>query len=1048
MLHVVVCSGSLAAEEQLVFDLSKRIPRTPEALWRSGTLRILVPSNALRLHLLARVSREFGAWTGLQVLTLGQLSREILETAIESWADGEPLYPVLCSRVWKRHLPGGAFPGGARVVESSIRDLLDAGFEAAHLAAALELVEAAESKLSRPFPWAKTVLTGAAELAAWLEGSRLFVGAGHYRAAARALLDRGDSFDLGDCWIHGFADATGAATDLIEQISQTARAARLYLDLPPDPRAGPRSVWTERFGQAFRERLLKHGTFEVPSGRAAENRPTIQTARAPTEKAEVEWVAQEIRDLLDAGFPPEQIAVVARDLAPYLPYLRRVFDRWAIPYSVFGASEPAPLSWHLGPFRDWLELGGELPVNSLLSLLEPQETLGVPLSDAIRALRRKGWLHVRDVPGEVPEATEEDPLLGALVLAVSRAAATLRQWETPNPPSDSLENWLLRLRNLLRQGKIPSLLEATLCNGLEEHLDGSLLEFELQADEFQLVLTRHLEDLESRPLEARGTGVQMASVTAFRGRTTEHLFLLGIRHGLFPRIPQEDPLLPDLLRLELQSLLPDLTPKRIAADEEPFLLDQLVSGVRKRMVAFSPCASLDGKAYLPSPFQERLGAFPSASFQPLSKTFDPDRSPLHPAEFACRAGARGDVRSWARWLPAAQAALTERPLHEVRSETRALMTWVRAREPRPREIGLRRLLPWLGFLATPLSKPSSVTRLEKQLSCGWQSYLAYELQLDREELSGIPDPFVPVRLGYLLHRTLESLFSPWVPHHCVLESALEQKPRKPPVLDEETVHRAIRNAIQEAVEEWGLQAWGLECFLEESLTPLVRSALSRLPAEAQLIGVELQGTAQWERPVSPLKVAFRVDRVERTESGTLRFVDYKTGRLPSTLPKAIAQGSSLQVPVYLQALLAQGGGEVLLQRVSASSEDADRDLFQSTFDPTCAQLLKLCEEVVSLALEAQELGLFPPVLLHSDYQSSNPACRECPFLTACVQEDGTVRTLVSNALTHLAAQENPELDNELRLLVELLERPRAQQTAQARLFPRTQEALSHDFGAS
>lgn len=1044
MLRVVVCSGSLEAEARLVSDLSERIPRTPEALLRSGTLRILVPSNALRLHLLARVVQDFGAWTGLHVLTLGQLSREILEVAAESWANGELLYPVVCSRAWKRHLSSGPFPGGTRALEGSVRDLLDAGFEAAHLAAALELVEAAEAKLSRRFPWAETVLKCAAELAAWLEESHLFVGAGHYRAAARALLQEGNAFDFGDCWIHGFADATGAATDLLEQIARTAREARLYLDLPPDPRVGLRSVWSERFGQAFRHRLLGLGSLEEPSSYAAEKRPTLRTARAPTEKAEVEWVAQEIRHLLDDGFPPERIAVVARDLAPYLPYLRRDFERWAIPYSVFGATEPTPLSWHLGSLSDWLELGGELPISSVLSLLEPQEKLGVPLSDAIRALRRKGWLHLRDVPCEVPQQMQEDPLLVDLLRAVCRAAAALKQWKPHNPSWDSLENWLLRLRNLLRQAELPSSLEATLFDGLEDRLGSGVSRFQLQADEFQLVLIRHLEQLGSRPLEASGTGVQIASVTAFRGRTTEHLFLLGLRHGLFPRIPHEDPLLPDLLRLELQSLLPDLAPKRIAADEEPFLFDQLVSAVSKKLVALSPSTSLDGKAYLPSPFQDRLSAFPSASSQPWSQALDADRSLLHPAALACRSGTRGDVRSWARWVPAALAALTDRPLGEVRSEARALIHWVRAREPRPREIGLRRLLPWLGFLATPLPKAPSVTRLERQLGCGWQSYLADELQLDREELSGIPDPFEPRRVGHLLHRTLESLLSPGVPHRCALESALLKEPRTPPVVDDEALHRAIQTTIEEAVGEWGLHGWGVEPLLKESLIPLVLSALSRLPAETQLIGVELQGTARWERPVSPMKVAFRVDRVERTEAGTLRFVDYKTGSLPSKLPKAIAQGTDLQVPVYLQSLLAQGGGEVLFQRIPASSEDP---VF-STLDPACPELLKLCEEVVSLAMEARELGLLPPLLFHSDHQTSNPACAECSFLAACVQEDGTVRTLVSNALSYLATQENPELDNELRLLVELLERPRAQETSQARIFPKSQEPLPHEPRAS
>ena len=53
-------------------------------------------------------------------------------------------------------------------------------------------------------------------------------------------------------WIHGFADATGVASDLLEAL--VARlGARVWVDQPPDP-ARPGRI---DLGAAFTERLLR-----------------------------------------------------------------------------------------------------------------------------------------------------------------------------------------------------------------------------------------------------------------------------------------------------------------------------------------------------------------------------------------------------------------------------------------------------------------------------------------------------------------------------------------------------------------------------------------------------------------------------------------------------------------------------------------------------------------------------------------------------------------------------------------------------------------------
>ena len=71
-------------------------------------------------------------------------------------------------------------------------------------------------------------------------------------------------------------------------------------------------------------------------------------------------------------------------------------------------------------------------------------------------------------------------------------------------------------------------------------------------------------------LGGEGAGVQILDATEARGRTFDHLFLIGLNGGVFPRTLREDPVLGDPLRRVLArsgtSVLPDLPVKREGSD--------------------------------------------------------------------------------------------------------------------------------------------------------------------------------------------------------------------------------------------------------------------------------------------------------------------------------------------------------------------------------------------------------------------------------------------------------------------------------------------------
>jgi hypothetical protein len=147
-------------------------------------------------------------------------------------------------------------------------------------------------------------------------------------------------------WIHGFADATGVATDLLARLLKRP-GAKLVLDRPPDPaRPGAEeAAFTERLAQALAPgaRLTAAaaaGTAAAPSPAPV---PPLRFA-APGAEAETREVAVRIGELLADGMAPERIGVVARDLSPYRRAIRRHFGRLGVPFSGVGergSSTPA-----------------------------------------------------------------------------------------------------------------------------------------------------------------------------------------------------------------------------------------------------------------------------------------------------------------------------------------------------------------------------------------------------------------------------------------------------------------------------------------------------------------------------------------------------------------------------------------------------------------------------------------------------------------------------------------------------------------------------------
>ena len=107
------------------------------------------------------------------------------------------------------------------------------------------------------------------------------------------------------------------------------------------------------------------------------------------------------------------------------------------------------------------------------------------------------------------------------------------------------------------------------------------------------------------PAGGAGGGVQFLDVMEARARTFEHLFVLGLNRGVFPRVVQEDALLPEHLRARLKSVLPDIPMKGKGYEEEPYLFAQLLASAPHITLSWKTLDA-SGKSATPSAFIDAL----------------------------------------------------------------------------------------------------------------------------------------------------------------------------------------------------------------------------------------------------------------------------------------------------------------------------------------------------------------------------------------------------------------------------------------------------------
>ena len=972
---IVLAHGARAAERALLEELallSERARAAPELLARP--VRVIVPSRALRVHVAERLAAELGSVLGIAVQTLAGAAAEILERTGET-APGGDLHVELFARRFAREEPAlfadfAAFDDGFRTVAGSVRDLLDAGFEPAHE----ELVRdcLAELALSRPERERALALARAAlrTLRAIRErglGARCEV----LRRASEALArDPGRALPARRVFVHGFADATGRAADLIEALARRAgdEGALVLVDQPLDPDSagapGAPSAARVDVGSAWTARLLERlsGSLGLPAQPAAPGELPAPLAlfRAPGETAEAREVARRVRAAIAAGARPERIGIVARDLGPYRSALRAQLGALGVPFS--GAAARAPLDGagrrilalcclleerERAPADRWLDAllrvrapqkGWRRPAFALRLALcvlgaarlgEVAELSGEVLDLRLPSGALKLPVRTRLAPGE-PEKQRGPSLerlrvgreeLDRAVRAAAALARRLARWpERASAERHAAELALLCRRELgwrsaaecarLGLGDGAELRVAQALERLVEEAAGE----ELDYAEFALAARRALFAASEPALGGQGGGVQILSAMEARARTFEHLFVLGMNRGAFPRVGREDALLGDDLRRALAAVLPDVPIRARARDEDRYLFAQLASASPRPTFSWRTCDDA-GKPQVISPLVERLlreqEESAVASAPPLFAS-DPERiaaaGPHTAREHAVLAGLHGDGAGAAEHAERLALALCEAEFlaspEDARRVARARAAVLEAYEKGPFEPDA--LAPYLGFLGEQLESdarpdprqvPLFVTRFENLARCPWKGVLEKSLGLEEapDPLDALPK-WEPMVLGSAVHAVLEEIareaLGASAEGEAELGAVLARAPvpvawlaaARDPVELDLRIARAVRT---ELLERRTPQAGLVRTYVERA-RPLVVRGLEFLAHEQALwpgsgvLGVEVGGSARLARDAGEVELHFRADLVQALGAepdATVVASDFKTGKV-------------------------------------------------------------------------------------------------------------------------------------------------------------------------
>jgi len=528
------------------------------------------------------------------------------------------------------------------------------------------------------------------------------------------------------------------------------------------------------------------------------------------------------------------------------------------------------------------------------------------------------------------------------------------------------------------------------------------------------------------PLGGAGSGVQVLGLMEARSHSFEHVFLMGLNRGVFPRIVHEDPVFPDRLRVRLRrsDVLREIPIKRLGFWEERFLFAQFMESADHITLSWQEIDE-DGRALNPSPFLIRwtlrsgcseLSDAPIARsiFHPeCSGAEAPERSLLELATLAAQTGDRSHLgRLLALAMPTEQATAAVEVIDELSPDFRSR---------RGRQIQ-NAWGPYMGLIGAsipgpdPRNGPIYVTAMEDMARCPWRGFLnrVLRVQPNRDPWAELPG-VSPLLVGSTVHGVLEDIVrnSMAVDGHSGPVDWAELGSDPGTAIhwpDDATLRRLVRRETERQIVTLGPTYEGFARALAEHVTPMVQAARVDWEdaSEVQCLGSEMTGYADFDDIEGGThRLWFKADRVDRLPDRVL-MTDYKTGtppKKPGDVENKLWEGLALQAALYAESLPEQ---DVEGRYLYLKAEDlgSDHAVVGTRQDPVAYS--EGVRAVVPLLLTALKRGWLIPRLVDSKKGKEPDTCSYCDVREACHRGDSGLRARVERLFSQEALADAPD----------------------------------------
>lgn len=683
-------------------------------------------------------------------------------------------------------------------------------------------------------------------------------------------------------------------------------------------------------GKSANKQTSKLAAEELGSGNRKSEIEFIEAqTRAVEVRSVLRWIkARIVRD----GMKLSEVAVLARDLEPYRPFLEEVAAEFGIPMRIVGGQplienpavaallnllslpvndwrrRPVLDSWR-SPYFDFSELG--LDSHSAAALDE--------ISRAGRVVQGLSQWRESFEMWEQRKVVADDeegdfPLPKGAGLGVRESFESFVEFLTP-PSHADLKEYVAFIESLIgddpalsplsvgvpfgddkesgvrvvaraRENKSTSERDVAALRAFKDVLRGLVLsESVLQSD--TLGYADFYNDLRGAVeaatySHAADSGVMAASVLDARGLSFLAVALMGLSEGEFPKQDREDILLRESDRAILRERGLPLDTK-LHGDEATFFY-QAVTRARQRLLLTRPYLADDGQPWEASPFWVEVMY----------------RSGIKP-EVRVR-GEVGEVNS-------GEAASQVESVESAREFDIRIQNGIEALRARLNPVARgkhegelfdlsKRFGPGYGW---------SASRLESYGTCPFEFFVAYGLELEpRQEAQEGYDVRI---LGSMLHKILEMVYSGVA------------------------LAAAAQNVFAAAPKEYGFRPTALWTQQQAELTRILEKTVEELnkvsrgyaPRAMEARFGMGQPSLILQTEIGEIRLHGYIDRLDAAPDGTLRVIDYKSGST-AILASHLKEGRRLQLPIYaLAARDALGLGEVSsgfywhIQKAEASS---------------------------------------------------------------------------------------------------------------------------------